>query len=77
MINRNILNDTPLPTLITHLKHDAAEELVTILVDLLRQQGFSLEDLLNGLAGYANSQGMDDTVCRVLEQAVEAVRQKP
>lgn len=54
-----ILDGTPLPDLITHLKHDAVAELVTILVELLRQQGFSFEDVLMGLAGYAHHQGLE------------------
>lgn len=59
MLDKDILNGTPLPDLITHLKHDAVEQLLTILIDLLQQKGFSFEDLLNGLAGYAHHQGLE------------------
>lgn len=59
MLDRNILKGTPLPDLITHLKHDAVEELLTVVIELLQQQGFSFGDLLNGLAGYAHHHSLE------------------
>lgn len=66
-------DDTPIRDLITEIKHDAIAELIAILIDQLRQQGFTFEDLLSGMAEYAYQQGLE-VIEGLFEQAAQETR---
>lgn len=54
--------------LIVKLKHDACSKVIAVVLDHLKNEGFTVNEFLNGLANYFDGHNYDETV-GYLEQA--------